>query len=185
MPIDETLLRRPEPKERLRYVKVLRSGLHGRGLFARCTIPQGTKVIEYVGEKITKAESEDRAWAQMEKAAKTGGAAVYMFTLNKRYDLDGNVAWNTARLINHSCDPNCETDIIRGRVWVFSLRQIEEGEELTFNYGFDLEDYEAHPCRCGTGRCIGFIASEEYWPELRRRVAQKERRRRLGIPEEA
>ena len=48
-----------------------------------------------------------------------------------------------------------------------AMRDIRKGEELTFNYGFDLENWSEHPCRCGTDRCIGFIAGEEYWGELK------------------
>jgi len=91
--------------------------------------------------------------------------------LDDEWDIDGNVPWNTARLINHSCDPNCEAWIIGRRVYIYSLREIKKGEELTFDYGFDIECYEDHPCRCGSSNCIGFIVIQEQWPELRKRLA--------------
>ncbi len=147
-------------------MEVRDSGIHGRGVFASRDIPKGTRVMEYLGEKITKAESERRAAAQME-AARRGAGAVYIFELNKRHDIDGNFEWNTARLANHSCDPNCETVIDRGRIWVETLRDVFAGEELTYNYGYDLEDFEDHPCRCGAAGCVGFILAEEFWPELK------------------
>lgn len=156
---------------------VRRSAIHQRGIFARTDIPQGTPVIEYIGEKITKAESERRGNALAEKAAKTGGAAVYIFTLNKKYDLDGGKPYNTARLINHSCEPNCEAFISRGKIWIYAKRDIAEGEELSFNYGFGLETWEDHPCRCGKPRCIGYILGEEFWPKLRRILKTKEARK--------
>jgi len=162
-----------------RWWIVRRSSIHQRGIFARRDIPKETPVIEYIGEKITKAESERRGQALIAKAEKTGGAAVYIFTLNKRQDLDGAKPWNTARLINHSCDPNCESFVMRGKVWIYSKRDIQAGEELTFNYGFGLETWEDHPCRCGAARCIGYILDEQFWPALRRtlkaRAARKQK----------
>jgi len=166
------------------WCEVRTSGIHGRGVFAVKQIPAETYIIEYVGEKITKAESDIRGWEQMDIARETGDAAVYIFTLNKRYDIDGNVPENAARLINHSCDPNCEAFIVRGHIWIVSLREIEEDEELSFNYGFDLENYEDHPCRCGSTNCIGYIAGSDYWVELKRKLAAKKgwekRRRRMA-----
>lgn len=158
---------------------VRRSAIHQRGIFARADIPKGTPIIEYTGEKITKAESERRGNALAARAAKTGGAAVYIFTLNKTHDLDGSTASNTARLINHSCEPNCEAFISRGRIWIYAKHDIPEGEELSFNYGFGMDTWEDHPCRCGKPKCIGYILDEELWPKLRRilkaREAKKEK----------
>ena len=87
---------------------------------------------------------------------------------------DGNVDWNTARLVNHSCEPNCEAQINEDvGIWLVALREIEDGEELTFNYGFDLEDYRKHPCHCGSRKCVGYIVGEDYWPKLRRKLKKK------------
>lgn len=168
----------PNPEEDIcdsDWCEIRNSPIHGRGLFATRDIPEGMRIIEYVGEKITKAESNRRGWAQFEKAQQTGEAGVYLFTLNKRHDIDGDVPWNAARLINHSCDPNCESQIIRGRIWILALREIKMGEELFFNYGFDLECYEDHPCGCGSKRCVGYIAGEEYWKELGKILKKKEK----------
>lgn len=158
------------------WCEIRESPIHGRGLYAIRNIPEGMRIIEYVGEKITKTESNRRGWVQFERAQKTGEAGVYLFVLNKRHDIDGNVPWNAARLINHSCDPNCEAQIIRGKIWIMALRDIAEGEELFFNYGFDLEDYENHPCRCGSRRCVGYIAGEEYWGQLKKKSAAKKKK---------
>lgn len=148
--------------------------IHGRGVYATQDIPKEAEVIEYVGEPINKDVSEDRAWDQYAKHEESGDAAVYIFTLDEQWDIDGNVPWNTARLINHSCDPNCEAWIIGRRICIYSLREIKEGEELTFDYGFDIESYQDHPCRCGSDQCIGYIVSQEQWPELKKRLAEKE-----------
>ena len=151
-----------------------RSSIHGYGIYARRDIAKGTRVIEYVGERVTHKESEKRADRDMFAAAENDDhGAVYIFVLNKRYDIDGNVPYNTAKYINHSCDPNCETEIIRGKIWVIALRDIKKGEELSYNYGYDLDDWEKHPCRCMTSRCMGYIASEELWPKLSKKIAKK------------
>jgi len=149
------------------------SAIHGRGVYATAFIPKESKIIEYVGELVDKKESEKRALAQQERAEKTGDAAVYIFTLSKNYDIDGNVPWNTARLINHSCNPNCEAWIIGRKIFIYSLRDINAGEELTFDYGFDVDCYEDHPCRCGKEGCIGYIVSRSQWEELEKRLEKK------------
>ena len=155
------------------YCEARSSEIHGTGVYAVKEIPTGKRIIEYVGERIDKEESERRATAQMELAEKTGDAAVYIFTLNKKWDLDGNVPWNTARLLNHSCDPNCEAWIEEKQIFLYSLRDIEEGEELTFDYGFDIENYKDHPCLCGSDNCVGYIVGRDYWDELADRLSQK------------
>lgn len=163
-----------------RYWTVRSSSIHNRGIFARCDIPNDSPIIEYVGEKITKAESARRGEALVERSKKTGGAAVYVFTLNQKYDIDGAKGNNPARYINHSCDPNCEAFIIRGRIWIYSLREIKAGEELTYNYGFDVDTWDEHPCRCGTDRCVGFIVEEKQWPKLLRKLEKLERDSKSG-----
>lgn len=155
------------------WCEVRDSAIHGSGVYASKDIPSGERVIEYLGEKIDKDESERRATRQMEHAEKTGDAAVYIFTLSKKWDVDGNVPWNTARLINHSCDPNCEAWIEKKRIYLYALRDIAEGEELTFDYGFDIENYEDHPCLCGSEQCVGYIVSRDQWSELRKRIRKK------------
>ncbi|MES2593835.1 MAG: SET domain-containing protein-lysine N-methyltransferase [Verrucomicrobiota bacterium] len=154
----------PEKK----YWVVRGSAIHNRGIFARVDVPNDVPIIQYIGEKITKAESTRRGLALEEKARKTGGAAVYIFTLNSRHDIDGGFPGNPARLINHSCNANCEAYIIKGEIWIYSLREIKKGEELTYNYGFELETWEDHPCRCGNSNCVGYIVDRKYWKKLGR-----------------
>ncbi len=156
-----------------KWCEVRESGIHGRGLFARKKIPAETYIIEYVGEKIDKDTANERGWAQMDHAKETGDAAVYIFTLDDKWDIDGNVPENAARLINHSCDPNCEAFIDEDSIWIAALRDIKKNEELFFNYGFDLENYKEHPCGCGSRKCVGYIAGEEYWPELLKKLKKK------------
>jgi SET domain-containing protein len=152
------------------WVVIRGSAIHGRGLFARIPIPRGTRIIEYVGERITKAEGFRRSAAQIERNRRNGThGAVYIFELNKTTDIDGNVSWNPARLINHSCEANCEAKIVRGRIWIEALRLIHPGEELSYDYGYDLDHWQEHPCRCGAPSCCKYIVRKN----LRWRLARK------------
>lgn len=134
-----------------------RSSIHGTGGFAAVDIPAGSQIIEYVGEKIDKAESLRRCENDNE----------YIFDLNETYDLDGNVEWNPARFINHSCTPNCESEV-GDEIWILAIRDIRAGEELTFNYCYGMEDYQDHPCRCGAEECVGFMVAESYFDQVRK-----------------
>lgn len=158
------------------------SGIHQNGLFASRDIPEDTRIIEYIGDKITKAESERRANLQDEEGRSSGDGVVYIFTLNDRYDIDGNVDDNHARFANHSCDPNAYTDIIDGRVWLRAAREIEKGEEIVYDYGFDLSCWEDHPCLCGAKRCLGYIVGEEFRPEMKRKLKAKKAERKGRRP---
>jgi hypothetical protein len=154
------LARALPPPEGSEYVTVRRSGVHGRGLFAARDLPKGTYVIEYRGERLTKREGSKRTDAQWE----TG--RVYTFELSRRFDLDGSPDWNTARLANYSCDPNCESQNERGRkVWIVALRDIRKGDEITYDYNFSFVD-PPPACRCGARRCRGYIVGEGHVPEL-------------------
>lgn len=139
------------------------SGIHGRGGFARSDIPAETPVIEYIGERITKEESLRRCEADNP----------FIFSLDDNSDLDGGVDWNPARFLNHSCSPNCEAQTEEGddHIWIVALRDIKAGEELTFNYNYDLEDYKSHPCRCGAANCVGYMVAEEFFDHVRRASA--------------
>ena len=109
----------------------------------------------------------------LDGAAQHGDAAVYIFTVDDDFDLDGNLPWNIARLINHSCEPNCEAWIDKHRIFIHALCDIKQGEELSFDYGFDIETWEDHPCRCGKKSCVGHIVSRSQWKELEKKKAEK------------
>ena len=88
--------------------------------------------------------------------------SIYLFNLNNRYDLDGDVSWNTARLINHSCSNNCEYEGKGLKLWVVSIKDIKKGEELTCDYGFSYDsDYKQFPCNCKSNNCCGYIVRTE------------------------
>ena len=169
---------RPGERCDSKWVMISESPIHGRGLYAKKDIPEAEYLIEYLGEKIDKDESDRRGWEQMDLAEETGEAAVYIFTLDDHWDIDGKIPENAARLINHSCDPNCEAQIWEEKeIWIVSLRAIKKGEELFFNYGFDLENYTDHPCKCDSANCVGYICGEDYWGQLEKKLAKKEVKR--------
>ena len=138
--------------------KIKKSNIDNKGLYASTDIKEGTKIIEYKGKIISVKETETNTKFDNDKA-------IYLFNLNKRYDLDGDFKYNTARLINHSCDPNCEVDGVGLKIWVYSIKEIKKGEELTYDYGFSYDsDYKNYPCRCGSRNCVGYIVrSESRW----------------------
>jgi uncharacterized protein len=154
-------LQAEEPAAETEWLVFRRSRIHGLGGFARKDIPRNTRVIEYVGEKIDKQESLRRCEANNE----------YVFTLNEQQDLDGKVDWNPARWLNHSCCPNSEAVVEEEHIWVVALRDIKAGEEITFNYGFDLADYKDYPCVCGSSECVGYMVAEEFFEHVRRQQA--------------
>lgn len=138
------------------------SGIHGMGGFALRRIRKGSPLIEYVGEKITKAEAARRVEADNP----------FIFCLDDEYDVDGNMTWNPARFLNHSCEPNAEAEIHGDQIWILALRDIRVGEEITFNYSYDLENYEDHPCACGAAQCVGYMVAEEFFPKFGRAVEE-------------
>ncbi len=140
-------------------IRIGPSPIHGQGVFATASVVRGAHVLEYLGEKITKAES----------ARRCQGQNWYIFSLDGQFDLDGDFEWNPARYVNHSCAPNCEAECEEGRIWIAARRDIHAGEEITFNYGYDLEEFREHPCRCGAPQCLGFIVAEQFFARLRRR----------------
>lgn len=154
--------------------EIRESGIHNKGIFAARDIKAGEKILEYVGEKITKAESQRRADAWDEEARQKGLGLVYIFELNNRYDIDGNVDYNPAKYINHSCDPNCEAVNSRGHIWIQAVRDIKAGDELTYDYGYDMEFFLMHPCRCGTKKCVGYIVAADQRLKVKRLLKKKQ-----------
>ena len=123
----------------MKLYRVKKSNIDNRGLYAARNIKKGSVIIFYKGKLITKKETER----------------------NSRYDLDGDFEHNTARLINHSCNPNCEVDGKGLKLWIFALRDIKKGEELSYDYGFGYDkDSKDYICKCGSKNCCGYIVRE-------------------------
>ena len=138
----------------MKLYKIKKSNIDNRGLYASKNIKSGTKIIEYKGKIVTKKKVEEDSKYDNDKA-------IYLFNLNKKYDLDGDFRYNTARLINHSCNPNCEVSGVGLKIWVYAIRDIKKGEELSYDYGFGYDEYyKDFPCRCGAKNCVGYIVRE-------------------------
>jgi|TARA_B100001540_G_scaffold273965_1_gene259149 SET domain-containing protein len=134
--------------------KVKKSNIDKRGLYASKDIKPGTKIIDYIGKLITKKEAQKNTKFDNSKD-------IYLFNINEKYDLDGDFKWNTARLINHSCNPNCEVEGEGLKLWISSIREIKKDEELTYDYGFGYDqDYKQFPCKCGSINCAGYIVRQ-------------------------
>lgn len=142
------------------------SSIHAAGCYTTTPIRKGTRVAEYDGPRLSKAEAD---------ATYETSTITYLFGLG-----DGSVVIDghcMAMFINHSCDPNCETEEVGGRVWIRAIRNINPGEEITYDYClYDGGDEEA-PCNCGAVTCRGTMYSEE---EVKRRkpAAKKPRKKK-------
>jgi len=143
-------------------VRVGPSRIAGQGLFAAQDIKQRTKIIRYIGEKITQEETDRRLAV----------GNVYIFGLNERYAIDGSTPKNTARYINHSCDPNCHTEQSGNTIWIVAIRDITAGEELTYNYEYSIDDEPPEPCHCGARNCCGYILGPQYWDRIKQPAPQ-------------
>lgn len=131
------------------------SAIHAAGCYTTTRIAKGRHVAEYTGPRITKDEAD----SLYEESPVT-----YLFGLG-----DGSVVIDghcMAMFINHSCDPNCETDEEDGRVWITAIRNIAAGEEITYDYCLYDGGDEEQLCNCGAGSCRGSMYSRE---ELRKR----------------
>ena len=141
----------------MKLYKVKKSDIDkkGKGLYATKDIKEGEKIIDYIGKLITKKQTENSDKYDNSKP-------IYLFTINKRYDLDGDFPWNTAGLINHSCENNCDYDGKGLKIWVKAIKDIKKGEELTCDYGFGYDkDYKQFPCKCKSKNCCGYIVRAE------------------------
>ena len=152
--------------EALAFV-IKRSGIQGKGAFARQPLAKGERLIEYIGERISQTEAANRYDDAAMRRHHT-----FLFTISSRTCIDGNREGNDARYFNHSCSPNCETEVVRGRVYILARRNVLQGEELTYDYNYDLdgpitaESLQTYECRCGSPSCRGTILG----PDARRRA---------------
>jgi SET domain-containing protein len=127
-------------------MEIRASKIHRRGVYALERIPAQRKVIEYTGERINRRETKVRGQ----------GDLTYLFTLDDYWTLDGAFGGSGAEIINHSCEPNLRTCILRGHILYYSKRAIKPGEELTVDYRFSNK-IERVICRCGAKKCRGTI----------------------------
>jgi len=158
--------RRAEPP----LIEVRASALHGLGVFATRRIRKGTRIIEYLGERVSHAEA-DRRYEHKD----ANDAHTFLFIVDARTVIDAGVDGNAARFVNHACDPNCESVIEERRVFIEAVRTIRPGEELTYDYQIQREvddppDVDTtFACRCGSARCRGSML----WPSRPRRARRR------------
>jgi SET domain-containing protein len=140
---------------------VRRSRIQGRGVFATRDIAQGDRIIEYTGARMTHDEAD--ALCPDDEASERHHT--FLFAVDDEIVIDGGRGGNDSRFINHSCEPNCEVDIARRRVFVVALRDIAADEEILYDYwymtddGYTLDDLRRiYPCRCGSASCRGTLA---------------------------
>lgn len=154
--------------------EIRESKLAGKGAFAIRPIQKGERLIEYVGERITHAMADERYDDDSMDEHHT-----FLFSVSSRTVIDATRDGNESRFINHSCDPNCETEVKQGRVYIFALRDIRVGEELAYDYGYERSGDETakeerqYRCLCGTTKCRGSIM--EPIAEYQKRVRAKQR----------
>jgi uncharacterized protein len=182
-PVKHRRAQSAHPTSTAKWITQRHSAIHGRGVYARRAISDGTRIVEYSGERITKAEAVRREAQRLARQRRGGDGSVYVFALNRRHDIDGRRRQNVARLINHSCAPNCRVETTRGRIWIVARRDISAGEELTFDYGFSFKEWRQHPCHCGAPRCAGFIVAKDQRWRLRR-IPRAERARVRALDRE-
>jgi uncharacterized protein len=151
------------------------SRIHAVGVFTTTPIRKGTRIVEYAGPRITPEEA-DRLY--------DGAPRTYLYGLEDgKTIIDGE---GLGAYLNHCCDPNCEADEIRGRVWIIALRDIAGGEELLWDYNL-YDDKVPAPCHCGARNCRGTMYSKEWMAKMCRREGRKSRpaQTRNAIPNSA
>jgi SET domain-containing protein len=137
------------------------SPIHSVGVYTNAAIRKGSRVVEYVGPRISPEEA-DRLY---DNAPRT-----YLYGLEDgKTIIDGE---GLGAYLNHSCEPNCEIDEVKGRVWLFALRDIAAGEELLWDYNL-YDDEDPAPCHCGSRKCRGTMYSREWMAKIRRKQARE------------
>jgi SET domain-containing protein len=135
--------------------------MQGLGAFATEFIPDGTRLIEYAGQRLTPAEAEARYPDDGPRHH------TYLFAIDDDIVIDAAVDGNAARFINHSCDPNCDAVVEDGRIWIETIRDVPPGEELAYDYAYMLEERHTpaakrkYPCNCGARNCRGTILTRK------------------------
>ena len=149
MPLAPISSPRIDPKLACFRLRVGPSTIHRYGVYAEEPIPANRKVIEYTGERLNRKRAKQR----------DQGTYTYLFALDAYWTLDGAVGGSGAEVINHSCEPNLISRVMKGHILYMSLRCIDPGEELTIDYNFDKSDRpgERSPCSCGSGHCRGIM----------------------------
>src|SRR4030081_4013769 len=127
-------------------IEVRESGVHGRGVYAAQFISEGTRIIEYTGQRVSWEAAPDD----------DNDPHTFNFGLENGEVINDEIGGNDARWINHSCDPNCEAIEEDGRIFIYALRHIRPGEELSYDYQLEVDEpvtreaEQESKCFCGT-----------------------------------
>lgn len=146
----------------MNWIEVKASPIQGLGGFALRRIPAGTRLIEYAGERLTPKQADERYPDDENTRHHT-----FLFAIDDDIVVDAAVNGNDARFINHSCDPNCDAVIEDGRIWIETIRDVEVGEELAYDYAYILDERHTpaakrrFPCHCGAASCRGTILAKK------------------------
>ena len=136
--------------------------MQGLGGFAIRRIPAGTRLVEYSGERLTPSQADERY-----PDDESGRHHTFLFAIDDDIVIDAAVNGNDARFINHSCDPNCDGVIDDDRIWIETIRDVEVGEELAYDYAYVLDERHSpaakrrFPCHCGAANCRGTILAKK------------------------
>jgi hypothetical protein len=155
-------------------IEVRNSPVHGSGVFALRKIRKGSTIIEYLGDRVTHEEVDERYADKLETDSHT-----FLFTVNSKIVIDAGSNGNDARFINHSCDPNCESTIKKKRVFIEAIRTIQPGEELNYDYAIGRDDDDASnvdeifACRCGAANCRGSMLEPRKKPRKKGRAVKR------------
>ncbi len=138
---------------------IRRTGRKGHGLFTKQALKKGQFIIEYIGEVL----HEDEYRSRKARYDEEGRRHYYFMTLSSSETIDAAERGNAGRFLNHSCDPNCETQkwMVNGElcIGIYALTDIDAGDELTFDYNFERYGDNPIKCFCGTSRCGGWIGA--------------------------
>ncbi|MGH7639191.1 MAG: SET domain-containing protein [Gemmatimonadaceae bacterium] len=138
--------------------EIRESPIQGLGAFATRRIPAGTRLIEYSGERLTPEQADARYPEVPGERHHT-----FLFAIDDEWVVDAAVNGNDARWINHSCDPNCDAVVDDAKIWIETIRDVQPGEELAYDYAYELEERHTaeakrrYPCNCGAKRCRGTL----------------------------
>ena len=147
--------KKSKTRQAVRRIDVRESAVHGRGVYATRLIPEGTRIIEYTGQRV----SWERA------ADEENDPHTFIFGLDNGEVIDPTIGGNDARWINHCCDPNCEAIEEDDRIFIYATRDVEAGEELFYDYALEIdepvtdESKRKFACHCGSANCRGTMLS--------------------------
>jgi len=147
--------KKSKTRQAVRRIDVRESAVHGRGVYATRFIPEGTRIIEYTGQRVSWERATDDE----------NDPHTFIFGLDNGEVIDPTIGGNDARWINHCCDPNCEAIEEDDRIFIYATRDVEAGEELFYDYALEIdepvteESKRKFACHCGSANCRGTMLS--------------------------